>query len=599
MRSLIRYAAAGLAVGFFATALVLAVFPHFYSSIAELLLLPAAALIAGVLLGAVATAVNAVRRRSRRSPGPVVGVRFIAVVAASILLTGVLYAARAPARSWKVSPKLIVLCIDGGTWTIIDPLFEAGRLPNLARLKEEGTAGVLMSTDPSFSLVVWTTIGTGVNPDKHGVSSFYDTQDHLKTKRIWEIFEDYGHSVGLFRWWITWPPRVMNGFVIPDILARDESSFPPKYNFINQFRMDRKSGHPYSLSEKIAMGWRFLRCGLRLETCTDVARELLPALRTGRFPDRHIALRRAEIRLNADVYCHLLREIQPEFTCFYDNGADALSHFYWQYYEPEVFPEVDPEGIALYGDAIPNYYVLNDAVIGRILEHVDPATTVAVLSDHGFAADDAHVHNWLFTRGDPILSDLGMDDQYYSVALASQTFIEPIRRDSEKRRAALERAVDSFNSIVVQESGMPVFHATITEEESVLLGISDSLKSLDGHVETPKGTVPLEDWFTTRVFTGTHHPKGIYIIKGPAFRKNHAGDQGQLVDIAPTLLYTTGFPVSKELDGSVMWDWITESFRDKHPVEWIDTYGRYDPLRRDVVLDEETKKKLKALGYVR
>jgi hypothetical protein len=64
-------------------------------------------------------------------------------------------------------------------------------------------------------------------------------------------------------------------------------------------------------------------------------------------------------------------------------------------------------------------------------------------------------------------------------------------------------------------------------------------------------------------------------------------------------LYTAGFPLSRELDGLVMWDWIADAFRNEHEVSWIDTYGRYDPLRRDVVLDEETKKKLRSLGYVR
>jgi predicted AlkP superfamily phosphohydrolase/phosphomutase len=599
MLTIARYAAGGLVVGFLATALTILVLPHFYSFVYELLIFPVIFVVVGVVVGVAAAAIKAVRVGSGRTTGSAFGRAFLVVIGASVVLCFALYAMRTPARAWKVSPKLVVMCIDGGTWDIIDPLVGAGRLPNLARLKKDGTAGVLMSTDPSFSLVVWTTIGTGVHPEKHGVTSFYDTQDHMQSKRIWEVFEDNGHSVGLFRWWITWPPRIMNGFVIPDILARDASSFPPKYNFINQFRSDQKSGHSTPASKKIATAWRFLRSGLRLETCRDIVSELLPAIRSGGNADRHIALRRAEIRMNADVYCHLLREIQPEFTCFYDNGADAMCHFYWQYYQPHIFPHVDPEAASRYGNAIPDYYVLHDAVIGRILEHVDPAATVAVLSDHGFAADTAGIHNWFFTRGDPILSDLGMDDEYYSVALASQTFIEPIRRDPTEKRAALERAVDSFNSVVVQESGVSVFTASITDEESILLGVSDSLQSLEGHVETSNGSVPLGKWFTTRAFTGTHHPEGIYIVKGPAFRRERAGAQAQLVDIAPTLLYTAGFPLSRELDGLVMWDWIADAFRNEHEVSWIDTYGRYDPLRRDVVLDEETKKKLRSLGYVR
>lgn len=48
-----------------------------------------------------------------------------------------------------------------------------------------------------------------------------------------------------------------------------------------------------------------------------------------------------------------------------------------------------------------------------------------------------------------------------------------------------------------------------------------------------------------------------------------------------------------------MWDWITDAFRSGGDVAWVDSYGRYDPVRPDVEVDEETLKKLRSLGYVR
>ncbi len=53
MRTLARYAARGFVTGFFATALTLLLLPHFYSRIHELLVFPAAAAVAGVLIGTV------------------------------------------------------------------------------------------------------------------------------------------------------------------------------------------------------------------------------------------------------------------------------------------------------------------------------------------------------------------------------------------------------------------------------------------------------------------------------------------------------------------------------------------------------------------
>jgi len=64
-------------------------------------------------------------------------------------------------------------------------------------------------------------------------------------------------------------------------------------------------------------------------------------------------------------------------------------------------------------------------------------------------------------------------------------------------------------------------------------------------------------------------------------------------------LYASGFPLSRELDGSIMWDWITDSYRRHHEAAWIDSYGHPDTLRRDVTVDQETLEKLRSLGYVR
>jgi predicted AlkP superfamily phosphohydrolase/phosphomutase len=589
----------GLAFGFLATSLFLIALPHFYSHSYELLAFPAAAALAGALIAVVIHLVGAIRRRGGRRPaGPIVGRRLLLVAAVCAALSVVLYVARAPARSWTVSPKLLSLCIDGGTWRIIDPLIDAGRLPNLSRLKDEGTSAVLLSEEPMYSLVAWTTIGTGVHPQKHGIQTFYDTQDHLRCKRFWEVFQDHDRSVGLFRWWITWPPRVKRGFVIPGILARDATAIPPRYNFVNQFRVDMKSGRRPSVARAIATGWRYLRAGLRLETCAQIVFEVVPALSTGRYADFHIASRRAEIRLNADVYCHLLREFRPEYTCFYDNGVDQMSHFYWQFFEPDIFRDVDPADVARYGDVIPDFYVLHDRVIGRILEHVDPSANVIVLSDHGFAADSVGAKNLYFTRGVPILNDLDMSDDYYSIALGSRTFVQSVRRDSVGNRAALNRAVEVFNSLTVVETGARIFNANIEDEGRVQLDITDSLLTLQGHVETPSGLTPLQSWFNTRALAGTHHLEGICIATGPGFRRGHGGERAQLVDIAPTVLYTAGFPVSLELDGSVVWDWIAEDFRSAHDVARIDTYGPYEPPQRDVEVDEETLEKLRSLGYV-
>ena len=67
--------------------------------------------------------------------------------------------------------KVLVLGLDGATFDIIRPLAEGGRLPNLARLMEEGAWGVLDSTLPPVTIPAWVSMMTGMNPGRLG---FFD-----------------------------------------------------------------------------------------------------------------------------------------------------------------------------------------------------------------------------------------------------------------------------------------------------------------------------------------------------------------------------------------------------------------------------------------
>lgn len=68
--------------------------------------------------------------------------------------------------------RVLVLGFDGADWRKTEAMMDAGELPNLAKLREMGTAGPLISTDPAESAAGWAAINTGANPAKNGVPSF-------------------------------------------------------------------------------------------------------------------------------------------------------------------------------------------------------------------------------------------------------------------------------------------------------------------------------------------------------------------------------------------------------------------------------------------
>ena len=61
----------------------------------------------------------------------------------------------------RIAERILVLALDGATWSVLDPLLEAGRMPHLRRLMDEGVSASLETLEPTVSPAIWTTIATG------------------------------------------------------------------------------------------------------------------------------------------------------------------------------------------------------------------------------------------------------------------------------------------------------------------------------------------------------------------------------------------------------------------------------------------------------
>ena len=109
----------------------------------------------------------------------------------------VLAAGAAACSSQAPAPrgKVLLIGLDGAEWDIIDPLVEAGEMPNFARLMENGVYGKLRSLEPAAkSPAIWTTIATGKSPDAHGITTFVDeengqplTRNIRRVRALWNI----------------------------------------------------------------------------------------------------------------------------------------------------------------------------------------------------------------------------------------------------------------------------------------------------------------------------------------------------------------------------------------------------------------------------
>ncbi len=89
----------------------------------------------------------------------------------SVALLAIL-ALAAPLAAQQPPKKLIILGFDGADAKLTQQWMDEGKLPNLARLRAQGTFTPLRPTIPSQTPVSWSTFSTGLNPGRHGVFDF-------------------------------------------------------------------------------------------------------------------------------------------------------------------------------------------------------------------------------------------------------------------------------------------------------------------------------------------------------------------------------------------------------------------------------------------
>jgi len=68
--------------------------------------------------------------------------------------------------------RLVVLGFDGADATTVREMMDRGELPNLAKLRDEGTFAPLGTTVPAESPVSWASLNSGQNPAKTGIPGF-------------------------------------------------------------------------------------------------------------------------------------------------------------------------------------------------------------------------------------------------------------------------------------------------------------------------------------------------------------------------------------------------------------------------------------------
>jgi predicted AlkP superfamily phosphohydrolase/phosphomutase len=385
-----------------------------------------------------------------------------ALLAASLAASLGLVAAGCDGAAPRSRPGRVVLIgVDGATLRVIDPLFEEGKLPNLAALARDGVSGPLRSHKPIASPRIWNSMVTGMVPEKHGIGAFSYVDElgkqrlfesaNRKVPALWNIVSEAGLSVGVVAFWNTYPPDVVNGVMVSDHLLITEAEANAKLTK----SIAPEAGGPVVYPEE----WMDRLRPLVLEEQEPLTPFPNPYAGNTELPSwvkvPELVRRYYEDEVLARIALEVEAQTRPDVLLVLLSGLDRICHYLWGVMEPpELYPpRLQPSdseraaGIA----AIHQHYEFADALVGRILERYGPDDLVLVVSDHGFEAGksllfltgvhdtDKAIDGIVFARG-PDVGPVGGEAGFMSVNDVAPTILTwlgmPVAEDMDGRVAS-------------------------------------------------------------------------------------------------------------------------------------------------------------------
>jgi predicted AlkP superfamily phosphohydrolase/phosphomutase/Flp pilus assembly protein TadD len=310
------------------------------------------------------------------------------------LLLALTLVALAGCRGGDRGGRVIVLGLDGMEPSVVDRMIDEGALPHFRTLRDGGASGLLRSSRPLLSPIIWTTIATGKTPDAHGIGHFVATNPQTgkelpvtsrmrKVKALWNVLSDAGRSVAVVGWWATWPAEPVHGAVVSDhtcyhFLFPDGAGGAAEPTAIT---------YPPELLERV-------RPALRRPDDLSAA-DVAPFIhvspeelgRPFRFDDdlSHFKWALATAQTYRRIGLELWREEHPDVLLVYIEATDSTAHLFGHLFRAQGLAGELAAQQARFGGAVEAMYRYADEVVGDYLAAMDDQTTLLVLSDHGFA----------------------------------------------------------------------------------------------------------------------------------------------------------------------------------------------------------------------
>ena len=295
-----------------------------------------------------------------------------------------------PPPDARSAPKVLLVGWDAADWKVIHPLMEAGKMPNVQRLVENGAMGQLSTLHPALSPMLWTSIATGKRPYKHGIHGFAEptadgrgvqpvTNLARKCKAVWNIFQQNGLRSIVIGWWPSHPAEPISGVMVSDHFHRAGGRLE------NGWPLRAGAVHPPSLAETLAE--------LRLhpeELAPEMIRAFIPlAERVDQSKDERLLAcckTLCECVSMHSAATWLLDNEPWDFFAVYYDAIDHFCHGFMKYHPPKQ-SWVSDEDFEIFQGVVSMGYQFHDQMLGTLLRKAGDDVRVVLMSDHGFHPD--------------------------------------------------------------------------------------------------------------------------------------------------------------------------------------------------------------------
>ncbi|GAA5128371.1 alkaline phosphatase family protein [Luteolibacter yonseiensis] len=283
--------------------------------------------------------------------------------------------------------KVLLVGWDAADWEICLPLVEAGKMPALAKLMEEGTWGNLTTIQPAYSPMLWTSIATGKRPFKHGIHGFSEvdpgtglvrpiTNLSRSCRAIWNILQLHGYRSAVTGWWPSHPAEPIDGVMVSDRFHVAPASagmpwpvptgavHPPEMAAaLKELRI-----HPHHLDESHLLP--FIPAAAKIDQRKDDRLEKLARIL-------------AECSTVHATATAAMGSTSWDFAAVYYDALDHFCHGFMKYHPP-LKNGVDPLDYEIYRHVVEGAYRYHDMMLATLLRIAGEETTVMLVSDHGF-----------------------------------------------------------------------------------------------------------------------------------------------------------------------------------------------------------------------